>query len=206
MSSTDFIIPPVNISRRRLFLGEPSGEGPAVPVGRIEKGQPAHAAEEHERHEYAPGGAVRLSGDADGEAHSADGGGPFKEAVQEGQPVPVADEEASRHKQYEIHEKDREGQPDGFRRKPAAEALHVPAEAEGGRGGRQQGVEGGGLDAPAVEPGPPPMSMRMISTIRPASVRVVRSTELKPAVRAVTDWKSDAMTRSPPERPVRSKK
>ena len=117
-------------------------------MGRIEKGQPAHAAEEHERHEHAPGGAVRLGGDADGETHGADGGGPFKEAVQEGQPVPVADEEASRHKQYEIHEKDREGQPDGFRRKPAAEALHVPAEAEGGRGGRQQGVEGGGLDAP----------------------------------------------------------
>ena len=50
---------------------------------------------------------------------------------------------------------------------------------------------------PAVEPGDPPMSMSITSTIWPTSLSAVRSMVLKPAVRGVMDWNSALSTRSP---------
>ena len=41
---------------------------------------------------------------------------------------------------------------------------------------------------PAVEPGEPPISIRMIISISPVSVSRVRSAVLNPAVLGVTDW------------------
>ena len=114
---------------------------------RIDERQPAHAAEEHEGHEHAPGQSVRLCGHADRKAHGADGRGSFKETVQKGQPFPVADEEASCQKQYKIHEKNGERLPDGFRGKAPSEAFHIPPQEEGRRSGCQQHEKGGGLDA-----------------------------------------------------------
>ena len=41
---------------------------------------------------------------------------------------------------------------------------------------------------PAVEPGEPPINIRMIRSMRPAPLKDVRSDVLKPAVLGVTDW------------------
>ena len=130
-----------------VLFREPRREGAGVAVRRVDEGERPHAAEEHKRHEHAPGEVPRLSGNADGEAHGADGGHPFEEAVQEGEALPVADEKAPREEQDEVHEENRERLPDGFRREPPAEALHVAPEPEGGGRRREERVEGGGLDA-----------------------------------------------------------
>lgn len=45
------------------------------------------------------------------------------------------------------------------------------------------------LNPPAVELGEPPISIRAVMVITDASESFVKSTVLKPAVRAVTDWK-----------------
>ena len=46
------------------------------------------------------------------------------------------------------------------------------------------------LMPPAVEPGAPPVSIRMIMMQRLPSLKVSMSIVLNPAVRVVTDWKS----------------
>ncbi len=51
---------------------------------------------------------------------------------------------------------------------------------------------------PAQEPGPAPMNIRAMSTMRLASLRAAMSTLLKPAVRAITDWKKEVIARSKP--------
>ena len=53
---------------------------------------------------------------------------------------------------------------------------------------------------PAVDPGEPPISIRIIIIIWPASVSAVSSTVLKPAVLGVTDWNMDASTFSGTEK------
>ena len=50
---------------------------------------------------------------------------------------------------------------------------------------------------PAVEPVEPPTTIRQIMRKMLPSLRAARSTVLKPAVLAVTDWNRDARIRSP---------
>ena len=50
---------------------------------------------------------------------------------------------------------------------------------------------------PAVEPGEPPMSINNVISIRPVSLRAVKSVVLKPAVLGVTDWKREVRILSP---------
>ena len=50
---------------------------------------------------------------------------------------------------------------------------------------------------PAVEPGLPPMSIRIMVSIWPDSVSLLKSAVLKPAVRVVTDWNKDTRIRFP---------
>ena len=50
---------------------------------------------------------------------------------------------------------------------------------------------------PAVDPGEPPMSIKTIMSIWPASVIFVRSAVLKPAVLGVTDWNRELNSRVP---------
>ena len=59
---------------------------------------------------------------------------------------------------------------------------------------------------PAVEPGLPPMSIRTIRVIFPASDIAASSTVLAPAVLGVTAWNKDARIRSFMGRRVNSKK
>ena len=59
---------------------------------------------------------------------------------------------------------------------------------------------------PAVEPGEPPISIRMIISISPVSVSRVRSAVLNPAVLGVTDWNREVQILSPRGRPENSQK
>ena len=59
---------------------------------------------------------------------------------------------------------------------------------------------------PAVEPGEPPINIRMIIRYKPVSLIKVRFIVLKPAVLGVTDWNKDAKIRSPIGKSVNSKK
>ena len=59
---------------------------------------------------------------------------------------------------------------------------------------------------PAVDPGEPPMSIKTIMSIWPASVIFVRSAVLKPAVLGVTDWNREFNSRVPRGSSENSKK